>query len=264
MKIDQNKLRELVSLDPRDPSPDELRREDSVFFVGGNLPERETLETLYESHYQCNASLFHLTFGGSERFPQGESLARVIKKNFNAHLMGRLPWAASAEQVERAYAAGVDIVDIPLTSFADGRSTEVETRLEALNHARSVFPRWSVTSTLTVGQEPVTSTMAGIDTLLSLGVVPLVRLCTGAAKMPAEELYATFDHLHHGWRGKKALIKPLLPLVLLSTPFVRVSGRGAMRGFIDMVDDKRLLATSDLRRILRVKQVEESYASSGL
>ena len=267
MKIDQKKLRELIARELPAPSPDELRREENVFFVGGNLPERQTLETLFDSHYQCNATLFHLTFGDIDSFQNGETLARMIKKNFNAHVVGRLDYPAPARFIERAYAAGVDILDMPLAlherAGSGGEQYAMKEHLRALDCARSVFPRWSVVSTLTAGEEPAGSTVAGIDELLALEVVPLVTL-TGRTVHAVEEVTEIFAHLKAGWHRKKAAIKPLLPLIYLSAPFVPASSRGGVRRFIDIIDDRRLLATSDLRRILRVKEVEESFASAGL
>ena len=268
MKIDRNKLRELLARDFSPPSADELRREDSVFFVGGNLPERQTLETLFDSHYQCNAALFHLTFGDLESFHKGETLARMIKKNFNTRLVGRLDFPAPSRLIERAYAAGIDILDIPLTAFdrasatKDGHTTKE--RLHAINDARAVFPRWSVVSTLRAGEEPVGSTIEGIDALLAAAVVPLVTVSGRAAHLAAEDLSRIFAHLQSGWRSSKAVIKPLLPLIYLSTPFVSAVQRNGLRCFIDSIEDRALLATSDLRRILRVKEVEQSFESSGL
>jgi hypothetical protein len=162
MKIDQKKMRELMAGEAFLPSPDELRRENNVFFVGGNLPERQTIETLFDSHYQCNAALFHLTFGDQDSFPNGELLAKTIKKNFNTRLMGRLDYAAPEQLINRAYAAGVDILDIPLTVSTGTASSSAgpgsEARLRALDEAHSVFPRWSVVSTLVAGEEPAEST----------------------------------------------------------------------------------------------------------
>ena len=103
MKIDRDKLRSLVNRDVAPPSPDELTREQNVFFVGGNLPERQTLETLFDSHYQSHAALFHLTFGDPEQFHKGEALARTIKKNFNVHLVGRLDYPGPSHLIERAH-----------------------------------------------------------------------------------------------------------------------------------------------------------------
>jgi hypothetical protein len=258
MKIDLSKLRDLT--DRELYSPDELRREGNVFFVGGNLPERQTLETIFESHYQSNATLFHLTFGDVDSFQNGETLARMIKKNFHVHLVGRLDFAAPAHLIERAYAAGVDILDIP--SCADPALSA--DRLQALRYARSVFPRWSVVSTLPAGAESCAATLAAIDALLADELVPLVTLSDQGSELPAEAVSTIFSHLSQGWRKKKALIKPLLPLIYLSTPLVQSVARGALHGFISAIDDRRLLATSDLRRVLRVKEAEQSFASSGL
>lgn len=268
MKIDQHKLQELIVRKALPFSPDELRREENVFFVGGNLPERPTLETLFESHCQSNATLFHLTFGDVESFHNAEALARMIKKNFNVHLVGRLDYAAPAHLIERAYAAGVDILDIPLAGSDPDRSGEGgftrKERFHALDRARAVFPRWSVVSTLTAGDVPPDLTLAGIDELLALEVIPLVTLSGRAAPGCAEDAHRVFAHLNTGWRRGKAVIKPLLPLIYHCTPLVPASSRGVVRGLIDIIDGRRLLATSDLRRILRVKEVQESYESSGL
>lgn len=261
MKIDQKKLRELVNREGRLFSPDRLRREENVFFVGGNLPERETLETLYESHYQSHAALFHLTFGAIDNFPNGEALARMIKKNFHVHLVGSLDHAAPPHFIERAYAAGVDIIDLPLPASGVERDNEWRRAVET---ARAVFPRWSVASTVVAGSKPPRETMAGIDLLLALDVVPLLVLSDSAAGVETGEIAAVFSHLNGGLRSKKAAIRPLLPLIYLTTPFVPASTPGVLRGFIDSIDDRRLLATSDLRRILRVKEVEQSFESAGL
>ena len=268
LKIDQKKLLDLAAQGPGTPDPDQLRREHNVFFVGGNLPEQQTLETLFESHYQCHAALFHLTFGDLASFQRGEALARTIKKNFHTHLVGRLDYPAPSQLIERAYAAGIDLIDLPLTVFRDAESGEwrygTEAELRALHCARSVFPRWSVLSTLRAGEQPFRPTMAAIDALLALEVIPLVTLSGSAAGLAAEELSRIFSHLHAGWRGRKAALKPLLPLIYLATPFVPAAPRGKVRGLIDIIDDRLLLATSDLRRVLRVKEVAESFESAGL
>ncbi|QXM09673.1 hypothetical protein KP002_00670 [Geomonas subterranea] len=267
MRIDQKKIRELVAR-TSPYSHDQLRREENVFYVGGELPERQTAETLYDSHFQSNAALFHLTFGDEERFANAENLARMIKKNFNAHLVGRLDFCPSLNLVQRAYAAGVDIVDIPLHACDRARSAghgwQMEDRLRSLDHARAVFPRWSVVSSLDAGSEPAGSTVEGIDLLLKRDIVPLVELSEEAAGVPPEQLTRIFNHLQRGWQQNRVVLKPLLPLVFLISPFVPAAPKGILRGFIDSIEDRRLLASSDLRRLLRVKEVAESYESSGL
>ena len=268
MTINHDRLRELLARPVKPASADELRREGNVFFVGGNLPARETLEALFDSHCLAPAELFYVTFGDLNLFHRGEELARVIKKNFSAHLVGRLDYPAPPHIIERAYAAGVDILDIPLTVFDQGMAKERglarEERLQALAFARTVFPRWSVVSTLVAGDEPSCSTIAGIDALLAADVVPLVAVSGRAGHYPAAEIGALFAHLAVGWRRKKAVIKPLMPLLYLTTPLAPSAPKGILRGFMDKVYDRRLLAVSDLRRTLRVRQIEESFESAGL
>ena len=268
MVVDQHKLRTLIAKPEKPVSATELRREENVFFVGGELPARETVETLFDSHCQTPAELFHISFGDLNHFHQGEELARQIKKNFNAHLLGRLDYPAQPFIIERAYAAGVDILDIPLRVFDKGLATERgierEERLQSIRYARDVFPKWSVAATLLIGEEPSCSAVSGIDYLLDAGVVPMVEVSAKAALYPDEEVGAIFEHLAAGWKKHKVVVKPLLPLINLTTPLVDARPKGLLRGFIDRVYDRQLLATSDLRRSLRIKQVEESFESAGL
>jgi hypothetical protein len=268
MIIDQHKLRSLVSKPAPPVAATELRREGNVFFVGGCLPVRETLETLFDSHCQAPGELFHLTFGDLDHFHEGEELARQIKKNFNTHLLGVVDYPAPPFVIERAYAAGVDLIDIPLRVFDHGlareRGIDKDGRLQSTRYALEVFPRWSVVATLLAGEEPSCSMASGIDFLLDTGVVPLVAISPRASHYPIEEIDAIFSHLAAGWKKHKVVTKPLLPLLSLVTPLVAARPKGLLRGFIDKVYDRQLLASSDLRRSLRVKQVEESFESAGL
>ena len=72
MIVDQQKLRALITKSEKPVSAIELRREANVFFIGGELPARETVETIFESHCQAPAELFHLCFGDINHFHLGE------------------------------------------------------------------------------------------------------------------------------------------------------------------------------------------------
>ncbi len=261
MVVDGTTLQKLLNEPSLPVTPQNLRRDGNVFHVGGELPPRETLETLFDSHYLAPAELFHLSFGAPDTFPNGECLARLIKRNFSAHILGTMNYPASPPLLERAYAAGVDIIDIPLTAF--GR-LERESRLAALQSAQAIFPRWSVASTLVLGEAPLEATLAGIDHLLSRGIVPLLQLPAQTNRCESEEASAAYNHLATAWRLFKVTVAPLLPLITVATPLVQQKPAGTLRGFMDRLRDRRLLATSDLRRALRVRQVEESFESAGL
>lgn len=261
MVVDNEKLQKLLTGPTPPATSQHLRRDGNVFHVGGDLQPRETLETLFDSHCLDPAELFHLVFGAPETFQNGESIARLIKRNFSAHILGTVDYPASAPTIERAYAAGVDIIDIPL--IASSRP-DCESRLASLQIAKTIFPRWAVVSTLTLGEEPLEATLTGIDHLLSHGIVPLLQLPPEASHCGIKETANAYRHLAAQWRAFKVTVAPLLPLLALATPLVPKNQGGTLRGFMDRLRDRRLLAASDLRRALRVRQVEESFESAGL
>lgn len=268
MIIDRQRLDELIRHPFAPPGPAELKREGNVFFIGGGLDPRETLETVFDSHCQAPAELMTITFGSPESFHAGEEHVRLLKKNFHIHLLGQIDYPAPGYLLERAYAAGIDIIDIPLHTFDPGLSREPglhrEERLAALKTAKGIFPAWGVASTINVGEEASSSTVSAIDTLLSSGVVPLPQITTRAGNYPRTEMEEVFDHLAGELKRRKVAMKPFLPLLALTTPFTAGKPAGVLKGFIDLLQDRRLLAASDLRRSLRIRQVEESYGSSGL
>lgn len=268
MIVDRQKLQELIRRPFRQPGAGELSRRGYVFFIGGELDPRETLETVFDSNCQSSAELMHVTFGGIDTFHHGEEIIRLLKKNFHVHVMGRFDYAPPAHLLERAYAAGVDMVDIPLTVVDSGLSRERGLRkdelLASLERALKIFPTWGTVSSLAVGEEACCSTVSGIDMLLKSGVVPLPEVSPRGGMYPREEIEGVFIHLAEGLKKWKAATKPLLPLLSLTTPLVPAKPRGRVQGFIDKLQDRRLLAASDLRRSLRVRQVEESFESSGL
>ena len=268
MVVERNKLQQLLRVPFRYGAVSELRREQNVFLVGGELSAHETLETIFDSCVQQSAELFCVEFGTADSFNLGEELARLIKKNFNVHVIGRFDGPVPLHLLERAYAAGVDIVDIPLVvsdaAISLERGTEREARLASLAEALQIFPHWSVASTLIAGDEPSCSTISGIDFLAGHGIVPLVTLSQRGSHYAIDELEGIFLHLAGVWRKKRMVTKPLLPLLNLSTPLEPARHGGMIKGLIDRLYDRRLLAASDLRRSLRVRQIEESYESSGL
>lgn len=268
MNIDQNRLNALAARPLQPAAAHELRRDGGVFFVGGELPVNETLETMFESFCMESTDLFYLSFGAMGVFHRGAEMARQIKKNFNVRLMARLDYPAPARISEHAYAAGVDLLDIPLKVFdpslARMRGLDNPAVHEALLSARSVFPRWSVASTLLVGEEPSGSTISGIDALLKEGIVPLAALSGAAADIKSDNVAAVFRHLASGWKSYDVPIKPFIPLISFMTPLVPGEPAGLLRGIIDRFRDRRLLAASDLRRHLRVKCAEDSLDSAGL
>ena len=115
LALDRNRLKHLLEEPFPALLPDTLHRRDTVFFIGGNLPVYETLETMYESYCLESTDLFHVTFAGRKDLERNLELVRQIKKNFSVRLMGRIDFEIPAALVEMAYLAGLDLLDIPRT-----------------------------------------------------------------------------------------------------------------------------------------------------
>jgi hypothetical protein len=245
-------------------SSNELRRQGTVFFIGGSLPVLETLETMYESCCQESSGLFHVTFAGGEEIKGNLELVRQIKKNFSVRLMGRLSHTLPDMLFEQLYLAGLDVLDIPYKVFAGVKGTSVEDRMRDIVRACAIFPRWALTSSLQVNEMETPALRNAIDNLLSNGIIPLLNMPDQISAEAREDVIALFGYIADAWQRYEVPLKPLLPLIELTTPLESNKGGGFLRSAIDMFHDKRMLATSDLRRHLRTKEAEASFESSGL
>lgn len=260
MTIDLQKIEALLAHPLRFAGEGELRREESVFFLGKGLAGREALETIFDSDNESPVHLFIFSFAEAEDFLHSEELVRGIKKNFKGYVLGKFGSAPAASILDQAYAAGIDLLDLPLPPAGAEGGNE---RLHLLDHALTIFPRWSVLSSLPVGEEPLAATLEKIDSLLARGVVPLSTVTGGAVHLSPSDLARLFEHLKRSWRRARAVLKPVRPLLRLATPLATPPKKG-IGGLLERLDDTRLRTASDLRRLLRVREVEQSFESAGL
>lgn len=257
MIVDSEKAKILPYRPVLPATANELRRQDSVFFVGWNLPARQALETIFESDCQSPADIFVFSFAETADFHQAEALVGSIKKNFKGYLYGQFNAIPSGRLLEHAYAAGIDYIDIPLIG-------DNEERVRALRFAQTVFPRWSVISTLYLTDRDPGLMHQSIDMLLENDILPLVAFKAGVDHFPTAAIVTIFEHLAKSWQDRKASVKPLQPLLYLTTPFAPPARKGIVHSLFDRANDARLRTASDLRRLLRVREVEESFESAGL
>jgi len=257
---DKSRLSDLVGSNHHVPAPDRLYRDRNVFFVGGELPVYETLETMFNSFCTEATTLFFLTFGSRGTFPQGEEMARQIKKNFNVRLMASLELSVDAAALERIYAAGVDNVVFALLDNASA----ADELSPALLAARTIFPRWGAAATLLLGDEASALTKGRIDVLLREGIVPLLQVSPRSASLSPEDIDAVLEHLVAGWERSSVPLPVYLPLISIMTHLVTPKPAGLFRGIVDRLRDRQQLAGSDIRRHLRVQQAENSLDSAGL
>ncbi len=264
LAINTHKLQALIEEPFVVPSPHELRREGTVFFIGGSLPVFETLETMYESHCQESSGLFHVTFSGRDELQSNLELVRQIKKNFSVRMMGRINYDLPDRLFEQLYLAGLDLLDIPWHVLAGTTRTSGHDRLPALVKAAAAFPRWSLTSSILSDEMEVQAVRIAIDNLLDKGLVPLLSMPARAGAVGRDDATGLFGYLADAWQRYDVPVKPLLPLIRLSTPLEPCESGGFLRSAIDRFHDRRMMVSSDLRRHLRTSGAEASFESSGL
>lgn len=253
MHLDLQKLAQLRIQPPCPAVAGELRRVDQVFLVATDLPVRPTLETIFESDCQKPIDLFWLRFATVAEFLCAEELLRQLKKNFRGYLLGRFEFLPPAELIDRAYAAGLDLLELPLSKVESQQWV-------SLDYARTVFPQWSVLVTLPA----LAQNEALVETLAQRGVVPLFSLDGVPACTAKSVLASSFKQLQRSWRQHKVALKPLRPLLALTTPLLPPPKPRGVGALLERVDEARLRTTSDLRRLLRVREVADSFESAGL
>jgi hypothetical protein len=184
--------------------------------------------------------------------------------------------------IDWAYALGVDAISFNLEIFDPelldrhciGRMRFIgrQRYLDALGHAAQVFPGGTVWSDLVLGIEPPESTIAGIDALAALGVVPVVaaRRAVAPASAPLDpgSVGRVLAHLYRAVRARGINMGWIHDLVAGVAPLEAQPAGGGAR-LVRGLTRSRLgaLATRGLarfRRRLRVKSISDSFESSHL
>jgi len=220
-----------------------------------------------------------------------EPYVRAIKKNFDILVaVDALPPSINS-WIDRTYAMGVDSISYTLeiydpTLFEEvcpGPSRKVGRQrfLDALEYASGVFPSGAVICHLIVGMESLASTREGIDALISRGVVPVLPVFRpfkgrdlrdgqgGEHPISLTELSALYGELYQKLKAQKINMSWVRNISVITTPaegrfFVE---KGGMTGLLNkwVGHNRKPSATlSDWRRALRVKEVDDSFKSSGL
>lgn len=215
-----------------------------------------------------------------------EPYVRAIKRHFDTLVAVQLAPPRENRWIDRAYAIGVDGIsyavgihdEATLARHCPQRMARVgrERYYEALRHAASIFPSGTVWSTLVVGAEPAASTIAGIDALVGMGVLPVLSVFRGAddaqPQPGAADVAPVLAHLFRAVRDARINMHWVRDLSFAVTPIearffagdeARASvGTGQFyRSRLGALAARNL---SRLRRRLRVRQVSDSFDSSHL
>lgn len=213
---------------------------------------------------------------------------QAVKKHFDTLVAAQLQAPADVREIDRTYALGVDGVSYNLEIFDEallqrycaGRAGLVGRPrvLEALRHAASIFPSGTVWTELVVGIEPLDATRAAVDTLVGMGVLPVLSVVGPAAVAsipglvpPAvEDLAPVYAHLYEAVKRTRTPMTWVRDLPIGVTPldarfFVEADARIPVGSFYrSRLGTLAARGLSRLRRRLRVRTVSESFDSSHL
>ena len=219
-----------------------------------------------------------------------EPYVRAVKRHFDTLVAVQVQPPQHDAWIDRTYAMGVDALSYSveihdpelLQRHCAGRAAHVgrDRYYEALAHAATVFPSGTVWSDLIVGLEPAASTIAGIDRLVGLGVLPVLSLfrplddaLLSDHPLPeADAVAPVFAHLFNAVRTARISMHWVRDLSFAVTPiearfFADEEARAAAglgsfyRSRLGSLAARNL---SRLRRRLRVREVSDSFDSSHL
>ncbi|MDH3975915.1 MAG: hypothetical protein OEV42_16700 [Deltaproteobacteria bacterium] len=219
-----------------------------------------------------------------------EPYIKAIKRNFDTLVSVDVQPPAASRWIDRTYAMGADKISYHMEIFnkeifkklCPGKEKEIgwERFAEALNYAAGIFPSGTVSSNLIVGLEPAESTIQGIDYLTTMGIMPILPIFRPLKGTPlhdtpvpeVDDMAPIFGHLYNAVKKSKmnmswskSVSTHLTPLesrffagedarlqVVMQNIYKTKVGGKAVRGY------------TGLRRRLKVKEVEDSFESSGL
>ena len=219
-----------------------------------------------------------------------EPYVRAIKRHFDTLVAVQLQPPRENRWIDYIYAIGVDAISYSvqihdeeiLGQICAGRVEQVGRRryYDALAHAAAIFPNGTVWSDLIVGLEPLESTIAGVDSLIAIGVLPVLSVFRPLGDtdlrdhpMPtAEEVAPVFAHLFERVREAGINMNWVRDLSFAMTPFEArffsdpnatvPIGLGPL--YRSKLGNMAVRNLSRLRRRLRVRRVSDSYGSSNL
>jgi len=207
----------------------------------------------------------------------------AVRNHFDTLVAAQVHPPRTNRWIDRTYAMGVDALSYNLEIYDPdilnrhciGRARYIgrERYLEALGYAAGVLPSGTVWSELVVGLEPAASTLAGIDALAEMGVVPVAAIVAGdGPALDPAEVEPVLAHLYRAVRRRGVNMGWVRDLALRITPLEarHFAGDGARLAVtVQNLTRSRLggLAARGLarfRRRLRVRTVSESFDSAHL
>jgi hypothetical protein len=251
------------------------------------VPVADVLEVVRAAFDEGAAELVYFNTSHYESEDGGVAFlapyVEAVRRHFDTLIAAQVHPPRTTRWVDQTYALGIDALSYNLEIFdADvlgrhciGRARYIgrERYLEALAHAAKVFPSGTVWTDLVLGLEPADSTIAGIDALSAMGVVPVAAIARGEYPAPAAaEATPVLAHLYRAVKRRGINMGWVRDLALGITPLEarHFAGDGARLAVtVQQLTRWRLgaLAARGLarfRRRLRVRRVSDSFDAAHL
>jgi hypothetical protein len=214
-----------------------------------------------------------------------EPYIQAVKKHFDTLVAVQIHPPKSDRWIDRTYAMGVDAVSYAveihdydlLARRCAGRVRHIgrERYYEALAYAATVFPSGTVWSELVLGLEPAESTLRGVETLVSAGVLPVLSMPRPDADTPVinpDSVQPILTSLFHAVRQARINMGWVRDLSFAITPLeARFFAGDDARASVAMQHFYRsklgiltARSLSGLRRRLRVRTIGDSFDAARL
>jgi len=258
------------------------------------LPVEDVIETIRAAFAEGAVEFVYLHIGYMNGDDAGvtflEPYIRAIKRHFDTLLAVQLQPPRTNAWIDQMYAMGVDALSYSIEVYdpellrqhCAGRDELVgrDRYYEALAYAASVLPSGTVWSDLIVGLEPPESTIAGINQLVKMGVLPVLSIFrplddTELRDHPVPSLSDVepiFAHLFNTVYQARINMNWVRDLSFAITPLEarffagdEAKAASAMTQFYkSRLGNFAARNLSRLRRRLRVRKVSDSFDSSHL
>ena len=212
-----------------------------------------------------------------------EPYVEGVRKHFDTLVAMQVHPPRVDRWIDRTYAMGVDALSYNLEIFDPeilgrhcvGRVRYIrrERYLEALGRAAEIVPSGTVWTDLVLGLEPAERTIAGIDALAAMGVVPVAGIARGEQPVPSPtDVDSVLGHLYRAVKAGGINMGWVRDLALGIAPLEarHFAGDGARLAVaVQNLTRSRLgaLAARGLarfRRRLRVRRVSDSFDAAHL
>lgn len=199
-----------------------------------------------------------------------------IKKQFSTFVSLRGFPPKEKQDIDKVYAAGVDLLTYPFEGFADHseKSSPVKGILQGLEYAVEIFPQGAVSTELVFELDPAKQMKSKIDLLTQKGIIPFLRFPEKVDDNANDydKIVEMLQYLAQVTQKNKLNLKWLYPTCHLVTPLdtafytddpavARLSIKPVYQSKIGKRASEGFAA---LRRKLRVRNISDSFESAGL